>query len=120
MPAWSPTLIPRKTFNGRRLTQTLDGYNLPSQAESNFLIENASAQPTPGDDAFAGLELYRDKTLYKLFTTTPVFGPDEGTSNLGDLVEVETGRWFRVLRVRNWDVGVRTHYEAILVEENER
>lgn len=120
MPTWTPTLIPRKVFNGKRIAITYDAYNLPTDGETAFDVENASAQPISGNDATASLQGYKDKNIYVLYTTTEVKSADEGTATKGDLIEIETGRWFRVVKVKYWNVGIRTHYEAWCVEENER
>lgn len=120
MASWRPRLIPRKEFNAERLQQSLDQYNLPTNTPTAFIVENASAQPTSGESSEAGLKLYRDKVVYKIFTTTPLIAADEGTNILGDRIELYPNRWFKVIKVNNWDVGVQTHYEAMAVEENER
>lgn len=120
MADWRPSLIPRKTLNARRITLTYDNYNIPSEIEAYFPVENAGVQPyTGGKGMKASLEGYRNKNAYYLFTTTPLRTADEGDRNaMADRVEID-GKWCTVLKVAKWDTGIRSHYEAILVETNE-
>lgn len=120
MSNFTPRLIPRKQFNAKRESETLDAYNLPTFTSTTFTIENAGLQPITGEDARATSEGYKDKEIYILYTTTELKGPEEGTSNRGDLVEIEAGKWARVLKVEPWQYGLQSHYKAKLVVENER
>lgn len=120
MASWRPRLIPRKTYQGRRMGVSLDAYGLPTDdAPVLFDVENASAQPLPSNERMALQEGYRNKRCWRLFTTTTLTAAEEGSTSLGDQVEIN-GHWCDIIRVDDWDVGVQTHYEAICVEENER
>lgn len=124
MGSFAPRLIPRKTLQGKRLTQMLDSHNLPlPPKEVEFTIENAGVQPVPGYEANALPSGWRDRKIFKLFTTTKVEPAEEGTDSSGDLVEVVVdgeSLWCRVMRVKPWTYGIQSHYEAVLVHENER
>lgn len=116
-------LIPRKTLNARRLTQTLDAYNRPTHTPANFTVENATIHPVSGWEANALPQGYRDRKLFKVFTTTKLIPAEEGSSNSGDLVEIaqdDLTLWCRVVRCQSWQNGVQSHYEAFVVHENER
>lgn len=120
MSSWRPRLIPRKTYQARHKSVSLDAYNLPSDdSPTTFTVENASAQPMKTNERLALQEGYRDRVAYKLFTTTEILAAREGDTSLGDQVCVD-GFWCDVIKVDNWNVGVQTHFEAWLVEENER
>lgn len=121
MSIWSPQLIPRKTLNAKRLTGGVDPDGYPiDDVEAPFIVENASVQPVTGYALQAVPEGYRDNRVVKVYTTTEVLIADEGTTLKGDLVEFETGRWGRVIKVEPWNVGVQSHYLAFVVEVNER
>ena len=120
MTNFTPRLIPRKTFNAKRITQTLGPRNRPVENESTFTVDNAGLQPSKGFDAKATTDGYKDKELYDLFTTTELKAPDEGTDSKGDLIEITSGKWARVVKVEDWDYGLQSHYKAKLVVENER
>lgn len=121
MATWGPTLIPRKTLNGRRRTQTVDEFGIASEdTEVTFTVENAGVQPTTGDQQSTLPEGYRDSKSYAVYTTTPVYTAEEATSNLADQIEVRDGIWCDVVKVDVWDYGLQSHYLAYVSERNER
>lgn len=121
MGPWAPRLIPRKIFNAKRLTGGVDSDGYPiDDVEVPFTVENASFHPVSGYALQAVPEGYRDSRVGKIYTTTETLIADEGTDLKGDLIEFETGKWARVIKVEPWNVGVQTHYLAYVVEVNER
>lgn len=120
MASWGPKLIPRKTFNARRREEVTDEFGLVDETYVSFTVDNAGAQPVTGYESSALPEGYRDKNVYKVFTTTYVRPSEEGTENYADQIEVEGGKWFTVIKVQNWSYGLQSHYLAYVVEENER
>lgn len=121
MATWGPKLIPRKTLNGRRSTQTVDEFGLTTDSSpTSFTVDNAGVQPVPGDQLDVFPEGYRDRRKYKVYTTTPVFTVEEGSNKLPDQIEVETGIWCDVVRVESWGYGLQAHYLAFVAQENER
>jgi len=121
MATWQPKLIPRKTLGGRRQTQTVDEFGIPTtSAPVLFDIENAGVQPVSGHEMNTMPEGYRDRKMYKVFTTTPVFTAVEGSDNLADKIETVSGVWCDVVRVQAWSYGIQSHYEAYVAQENER
>lgn len=121
MANFTPRLIPRKVLSGIRRVQVLGSHNIPeAPTETSFDVENSGVQPVSGWEANALPEGYRDRRIYKIYTTTPLLPAEEGTSSLGDLVEAETGVWCLVIRVQSWQYGVQSHYEAVVAEVNER
>lgn len=121
MATWKPKLIPRKTLNGRRRTQTVDEFGLPvDDPVVAFTVENAGVQPVPGNQLDVFPEGYRDRRTYKVFTTTPVFTAKEATSGLADQIEAYPDVWCDVIKVEPWDYGLQSHYLAYVSEENER
>lgn len=121
MGSWNPKLLKRKTFSGLRRTQVLDEFNLPSETTVMFSIENANAQPVSGHHLDVMPDGYRDRRNYKVYTTTPLYSADEGSSQLSDKIEVLPGIWFDVIKVEAWQgYSVQSHYLAYVSEENER
>lgn len=117
MAIWRPTLIPRKTLQATRQTIVYDDYNRPTETELPFEAENAGVQPVSGNERKVLPEGLRDKISYRIFTSTPLEGLKEGTTNSGDRVMLY-GDWFRVVRVEIWDTGVQSHYNAVCVKED--
>lgn len=115
-------LIPRKTLKGKRTTLSYDSYNLPIETDSGyFTLEDANFQPVSGTSQTAGLEGFRDREIYKIFTTTKLNVADDGTiSSHADKIELFPNRWFTVIKVDSWTVGVIPHYEAIVADIPER
>lgn len=119
MTDWRPKLIPRKTLNGKRRTETLDAYNIATVVEATFTVENAGVQPATGSQMLTVPSGYRDKVAYALYTTTEILPLVEGSDQYADQVEVN-GKWFTAVRVAPWSYGIQSHYEVMLVEVNER
>lgn len=120
MATWKPKLIPRKTLNGRRRTQTVDEFGLPTESETTFTVENAGVQPVAGNQLDVLPEGYRDRKNHRVYTTTPVFTAKEATNGLADQIEAYPGVWCDVIKVEPWDYGLQSHYLAYVSEENER
>jgi hypothetical protein len=121
MGSWNPKLLPRRTFNGRRVSQTLDEFNIPSEATVAFTVEQANAQPVTGHHLEVLPEGYRDRKVYKVYTTTPVYSAEEGTDQFSDEIEVLPGEWFKVIKVEAWQgYSLQSHYLAYMAEVNER
>lgn len=121
MATWKPKLIPRKTLNGRRLTQSVDEFGLPTDsAPVTFDVENAGVQPVTGNQLDVLPEGYRDRKNYRVYTTTPVFTAEEASSNLADEIEAYPGVWCKVIKVEPWGYGLQSHYLAYVSEVNER
>lgn len=120
MASWRPRLIPRKVLQGYRKTASVDedGAPLPEN-EIPFEIENASYQPAKGNDLLAVPSGYRDTVIYRVFTTTPLKSVEEGSDGLADEIEI-LGKRYKVIKLSNWDVGVQSHYEALVSQLNER
>lgn len=119
MALWQPQLIPRRILRAMRITLEYDEYNMPSETISYFQVENAGVQPASGKSTNPTLDGYRNKQVFKIFTTTPVRTADEGDrSVIADRIEIYPNRWFAVIAVADWSVGVRSHYEATVVEVN--
>lgn len=113
------TLIPRKTLNARQITQTLDVYNYPSEVSVNITLDSCTAQPVNGYEQQTLPEGYRDKVVYRVFTSTEVLPRIEG-SDTSYQIEVRSGVWCDVISVKVWEVGVQSHYEVLAAEPNER
>ena len=120
MSQWRPRLIPRKILQAYHLTAGVDEDGVPlKETEVPFLVENSSYQPATGKDLEALPSGYRDSVIYKIFTTTRLRSVEEGGDELADEVVIEDKR-YKVIKLANWDVGVQTHYEAIVSQLNER
>ena len=120
MALWNPKLIPRKTLNAMRRTQTLDSFNLPSTGSVALTLDNCGVHPVSGQEMQAMPSGYRDRKIYKVYTTTPVYPAEEGTDQYADLIEVKTGIWCSVIKVEEWEYGLQSHYLAYVAEDNER
>lgn len=114
---WNPRVIPRFTFTARRITQQLDGYRRPTQVIEEFLVENSSSpQPVTMEDNVPLPEGLSDSELYKIYTTTPLKGVEEGTPNMADRVMIE-GLPYAVVRCKKWSANVQSHYEVYIAKE---
>ncbi len=121
MGSWNPKLLPRRTFAGRRIAQVLDEFNIPSEDITPFTVEQANAQPVTGHHLEVLPEGYRDKKVYKVYTTTLVKSVEEVTEDYADTIEVLPSEWFKVIKVEPWQgYGLQSHYLAYCVKENER
>lgn len=117
--SWQPKLIKRKTLSAFRYTPAYDAYNRPTTpTKVSFTIENASVQPIKGYEQQTLPEGLRTKVTYRLITTTPVETVDYSDQDLADRVIYE-GYTFAILGAKIWSSGVQSHYEAIMVMEEE-
>lgn len=114
MSLWRPSSIPRFTYTARRYTQVMDAYNIPSTTFVEFPVEEAGApQPVIGENQVVLPEGFRNKDLFRIFTTTDVRGVNEGSSERPDLIFIFT-HWYTVVKVHDWTYGVRSHKEVFL------
>lgn len=116
MAIWRPTLIPRQTLSAERVEISLDSYNRPTEVRTPFNVENAGVQPASGHEQLVLPEGFRDKVVYRIFTTTFMRAVKEGTNEFADRVEL-FGEWFVVCKVYHWQNGVQSHYEVIAAKE---
>lgn len=109
MTLWKPSSIPRFTYQGRRYTQVLDEYNIPIARFTDFSISNAGApQPVIGETQIALPEGYRNRDIFKVFTTDDVRGLQEGSDKRADLILIAPF-WYTVVKVHPWTYGIRSH-----------
>lgn len=123
MSTWTPSLIPRKVFTAYRRSITVNDYGRTTTTTTNFSVKNASVQPLNGREQQALAEGFRDKNVYKLFTTTKVQATKEGTGQIADRIIItvlDETITTEVIKVAAYGAGVQEHYEALLVEVNER
>lgn len=112
-------LLPRKELKGRKLIQTFDEYNYPTESTVTFTFKDCGVQPVTGQKQFVVPEGYRDNKVYTVFTSTPAFPRVEG-SNDRYQIEVKTGIWCDIVDSDEWGYGVQSHYKLIVAEVNER
>lgn len=113
---WTPKSIPRKTYLAYRRAQVLDNYNIPTVIQIDFNVENASTpQPVTMEDNIPLPEGLSDSELYKIFTTTPLRGTEEGTNNQADIIIINGIRYV-VVRCKDW-MAIQQHYEVYVAKE---
>ena len=96
-----------------------DEYNIPRQEKFEFVVKDADIQPVKGNDIQIIPEGYRGKSLYKVYSKTPMTAGKEGTDNLPDKLLI-FGEWHSVFVVEKWLHGLDDYYLAYLVNENLR
>lgn len=96
-----------------------DEYNIPRTVEFEFIVANADIQPVRGNEINIIPEGFRGKSLYKIYSKTPMTAGKEGTDNLPDKVLI-FGEWHSVYQVEKWLYGLDDYYLAYVVNENPR
>ena len=125
MARWTPRLIPKQTYQGRRRVQQRGSTGrISGVTETNFKVENASYHPMDGWTQNTLPSGYRDNEAYRMYTTTRCYPAQEGTDNLADKVDLirQDGSvvTMDVIKVRDWHYNIQGHYEVFVAKENER
>lgn len=108
--------IRRITLKARKVVEVRDDFNrILSTNTTTFNAELCTVQPFVGDTFLLSPEGLQNKDVYTLFTSTPLQVGKQGTANKADEVFYDN-KWFRVVKVKNWAVGLIPHYECIIVE----
>ena len=106
--------IPKITLNARHVTETVNQFGTPTTTNVAFTCELCTVQPFVGDDLVIAQDGFSTKDVYTLFTATPVTSGDEDSDVKADEVEYK-GKWYKVYKVQDWDVGIIPHFCATLV-----
>lgn len=111
--------IPRITLQARRVVEVRDRFNrILSTDLTTFDAELCTVQPFVGDTFLLSPEGFQNKDVYTLFTQTKLQIGKQGTTEKADEVFFDN-KWFRVVKVKNWSVGLIPHYECVIVELDE-
>src|SRR5690554_1992870 len=112
-------LTGRKTFQAKRTSPGYyDNYgNWVEGAEETFEVKG-NQQPLPGDEIVMVPESFRSRDVRKFFSITRMNSMEEESSQNPDKVQID-GIWFSVLKRKEYQMGVRDHYEYTLVREEQ-
>jgi hypothetical protein len=111
--------IPRKNLPARRVVETVNDFNeVVGKTLTNFTLKLCTVQPMVGNDMLALVDGYQNKDCYTIWTQTECRVGKEGTHIKADEIQLYN-KWYRVLKVKNWSVGVIPHYEVLVVEIDE-
>jgi hypothetical protein len=111
-------VIPRKTVQGRHVQDTVDNFGRPLVGQAvytPFNLLNTTVQPYQGEDLMVLDTGFQSKRAFTLFTETKVTEGEEDSQIKPDEVMID-GDWYRVVKVKPWQVGVIPHYEVIVVK----
>ena len=121
---WKPRLIPKRTYQGSRRTQTIERGRVTGITSTSFTVEDASYHPIKGFEQNTLPSGYRDTEAYKIYSTTKMYPAIEGTDNLADQITLvrQDGSTLltEVVKVEDWHYNVQGHYLAYVVKVNER
>lgn len=108
--------IPRKNFPARRVTETVDKFNRPSDLTyTNFTAKNCTIQPYTGKDMVLGADGMSDVASFIMYTDTAMFEGGDGINKKADQVFFMNS-WYKVVKVKPWLSEVIPHYEVLLVK----
>jgi len=112
-------LTGRKTFQAKRTSPgDYDNYgNWIEGAEETFEVKG-NQQPLPGDEIVMVPEAFRSRDVRKFFSITRLNSMEEESSQNPDKVQID-GIWFSVLKRKEYQMGVRDHYEFVLIREEQ-
>ena len=111
--------IPRKTLQARHKQDVLDEFERPlTPVTTPFKIYNCTVQPYVGDTFQLAPDGFQGKDVFTLFTETLLTRGKEDSLIKPDEVLINN-IWFRVVKVKPWQVGLIPHYECIVVELDE-
>lgn len=116
---WNMKFLQGVDINALRVRIQNDEYNIPRSIEFDFTVKNADIQPVKGNELQAVPEGYRVKSVYKVFSKTPLTAGKEGSDNLPDKLLI-FGEWHVVFKVEKWLYGLDDYYLAYVVNENPR
>lgn len=122
MNLFKPILIPRQTIKAYQTTVTKDDYGIPTQSlPVEIILNDASSQPVSGQERNALPEGLRDSNIQKVFSSTFIDIETEGEDTTTYFVlDVFPDKKFNLVKSKPWRVGVQSHCEYIVVEQNER
>lgn len=107
--------IPRITLSARHVTETVNAFNEPTGlTKTPFNALLCTIQPFVGDDMLPALEGFSTKDVYTVFTETEIIAGEEGTAIKSDEIQIYN-KWYRVVKVKKWQVGVIPHYEVVCI-----
>lgn len=110
--------IPRKTLQARHVQDTVDKFGTPQVGQAVYTPFNllfCTVQPYVGEDLIVADTGFQSKRAYTIFTETAVTEGEEDSLIKPDEVLID-GDWYRVMKVKPWQVGVIPHYEVIVVK----
>ena len=116
---WNLRFLQGLDIQGRRVRVQNDEYNISRKVEFDFIVQDADIQPIKGNTLLAVPDGYRNKSIYSVYTKTPLTSGKEGTDNLPDKLLI-FGEWHVVFRVDKWLNGLDDYYMAYVVNENPR
>lgn len=111
-------VIPRKSLQARHVQDTVDKFGSPVQGQAiytPFTLNNSTVQPYTGEDLAVIDTGFQNKKTFVIFTETKVTEGDEDSLTKPDEVMV-FDEWYRVVKVKPWQVGVIPHYEVTVVK----
>ena len=111
-------VIPRKSVQGRHVQDTVDDFGRPLVGQAvytPFNVLNTTVQPYIGEDFMAADSGFQSKRTYTIFTETKLTEGEEDSIIKPDEVMID-GDWYRVVKVKPWQVGVIPHYECVVVK----
>lgn len=111
--------IPRKTLQARRKQDVSDEFERPlTPIVTPFEAKNCTIQPYVGDTFQLAPDGFQGKDVFTVFTETLLTRGKEGSLIKPDELLINNV-WFRVVKVKPWQVGLIPHYECIVVELDE-
>ena len=113
------SLIKRKDVQARSVTEALDYLNRPQGiVKTLYTLKECTVQPYVGDDLILAGDGFQNKSAYTIFTNTAVTEGLEGSTRKADEIQLYND-WYKVVKVKNWMVGVIPHYEVVCIRMDE-
>lgn len=111
--------IPRKPLDARHVQDILDEFERPTgRSLVSFQALYCTVQPYIGDVFLLAPDGFQGKDIFTVFTETQLSIGKEGGTTKPDEVLINS-KWFRVVKVQPWQVGLIPHYECVVVELDE-
>lgn len=115
----SNSKIPRRTLQGRSVEEQLDEFERPELIlRQPFDVNKCTVQPYTGDRLALSSDGFQGKDIQTIFTETELTSGLEASNRKADEVLINS-RYYKVVKVKPWQVGVIPHYECIVVEIDE-
>lgn len=112
-------MIPRKTLQARRVIETRNSFNeITGVQYVTFQALQCTDQPYEGDTFDPNMTGFTNRKVRTVFTETLLQDGDDNSNRKADEVFMY-GSWWKVFKVKSWQVGLIPHYEVIVIEKDE-
>lgn len=98
---------------------TVGGYvdGVWQEATTSDVVIQANIQPVKDEELMLFPESERSKEWYKIYSTSEIKATKEGTGGWDADRFQWKGDWYRVMKVRVYQIGVLDHYRAMAARE---